>query len=319
MIRNPFRPLIKRMFNFQRFGSSFHLTIKNSEDLIKLLELDEAHWVATNAPINTINTDPVFLNLLDNDEDTRIRAAEVKAAVSWTLSVLRDHGGIDSASDILDVAAVDEENEDGQIIIQTANKILSRLRSEKQSSITLTQIRDIKRKEQQGGLDKAGVVLAGAADTDDEKQLINDILQTIGGETHPGGKSGITFDGLQQFLQEAEELENWRKRADISPGETSKIMPLGEETFEAYRVFRELHEKIEQFYALCDLIQLNPSAEQFVYSDERELNALDVHDFSAIKLHVQRAAVSPPNDAAKLNFKAKHNPQFTEQLDAFAI
>ena len=82
MIRNPFRPLRKRMFNFQRFGSSFHLTIKNSEDLIKLLELDEAHWVATNAPINTINTDPVFLNLLDNDEDTRIGAAEVKAAVS---------------------------------------------------------------------------------------------------------------------------------------------------------------------------------------------------------------------------------------------
>jgi len=318
MIRNPFRPLIKRMFNFQRFGSSFHLTINSSEDLIKLLELDEAHWVATNAPINTINTDPVFLTLLDNDEDTRIRAAEVKEAVSWTLSVLRDHRGIDTASDILDVAAVDAENEDGQTIIETANKILSRLRSNKQSSITLTQIREIKRKEQQGGLDKAGVVLAGAADTEDEEQFIRDILKTIGGETHPGGKSGINFDGLQQFLNEATELEEWRKKADISPGKTSDIMPLGEQTFKAYRIFRELHEKIEQFYALCDLIRLNPSAEQFVYSDDRELNALDVHDFSAIKQHVQRAAVSPPNDAAKLNFKARHNPQFSEQLDAFA-
>ncbi|MCK4627318.1 MAG: hypothetical protein KAV00_18540, partial [Phycisphaerae bacterium] len=56
---------------FQRFGRSQHLRIASADDLATVLELDEAHWVATGAPIETINCDPVFLNLVDTDNNGR--------------------------------------------------------------------------------------------------------------------------------------------------------------------------------------------------------------------------------------------------------
>ncbi|MGH1362869.1 MAG: hypothetical protein ACRBF0_04880 [Calditrichia bacterium] len=317
MNKNPLRPITKRKFAFQRFGSSYHLKINSVDDILQLLDLDEAHWVATNAPIDTINADSTFLNRLDNDSDTRVRAAEVKDAISWTLSVLKSYGGIHENSEILDLAAIDSSHEDGETILETSQKILARLHVEQRSSITLHQIRSIKRKEQEGGLDKAGVVLSGAASSEDEKKLIRDILNTIGGDTHPGGKTGITNDGLEQFLKEAEQLENWRKQADVSTSETTDIMPLGKETSEAYDVYRKLHDKIEQYFSLCNLIRLNPEAERFIYADDKELNALNVYDNSALKHHLELSAISPPNKKATLEFKEPLNPVYAEDLLTF--
>ena len=72
-------------FRFKRFGSSYHLQINNGNDLARVGELDGAHWVATNAPIETINADPVFLRRIDSDADGRIRVEEVRQAIRWLL------------------------------------------------------------------------------------------------------------------------------------------------------------------------------------------------------------------------------------------
>ena len=68
----------KRM-TFKRFGRSHHLRIRSAEDLAAAAVLDEAHWVATGAPIDTINCDRTFLELFDTDNNGRLMCFEVIA------------------------------------------------------------------------------------------------------------------------------------------------------------------------------------------------------------------------------------------------
>ena len=98
---------------FQRFGRSLHLRIRTPEDLRRVGELDEAHWVATGAPIGTINCDPTFLNLVDSDSNGRILCYEVKLAVSWLFGVLRDADGLAAGSDAVRLDAVDTDDPRG--------------------------------------------------------------------------------------------------------------------------------------------------------------------------------------------------------------
>lgn len=54
--------------SFENLGSSLHLKIQNYTDLKAILELDEALWIATTAPVSTLKIDTDFLNFLDTDE-----------------------------------------------------------------------------------------------------------------------------------------------------------------------------------------------------------------------------------------------------------
>jgi hypothetical protein len=63
--------------SFENLGSSLHLKIQNYTDLKAILELDEALWIATTAPVSTLKIDTDFLNFLDTDGDQRIRAEEI--------------------------------------------------------------------------------------------------------------------------------------------------------------------------------------------------------------------------------------------------
>ena len=75
-------------WTFERYGRSCHFQIRSADDLARAAELDEAHWVATNAPIATINADATFLQLLDTDHNGRIMCHEVRGAIRWLGRVL---------------------------------------------------------------------------------------------------------------------------------------------------------------------------------------------------------------------------------------
>jgi len=104
-----------RKLTFKRFGRSYHLRIQTAEDLRAVLDLNEAHWVATAAPIETINCDATFLKLVDTDHNGRILCYELKDAIAWLLKTLCDTRGVSAGSTTLSewlpVAAYSSERE----------------------------------------------------------------------------------------------------------------------------------------------------------------------------------------------------------------
>jgi hypothetical protein len=159
-------------FRFERYGHSYHLQIETAEDLKRVLELDEAHWVATNAPIHTINADRTFLELLDSDGDKHVRSAEVKQAISWLFEHLHDTSGVKGGNTNLDPAAIKTDDKEGRRIHSSMLKIFRRHNIPESTDIRLETVREIKQEEEKGGIDTACIVLPAAAPDDEIREFL---------------------------------------------------------------------------------------------------------------------------------------------------
>jgi hypothetical protein len=307
----------RHQFHFERFGSAYHLKIKNAHDLQAVLELDEAHWVATTAPGATLNCDPVLLSLIDTDNDGRLRAEEIKDAIRFLFENLLDKSGIAPGNTRLNLDAVNRHLEIGERIYSSATKIRNRLEIP-EAFVTLEQVRTIKTEVLEGGLDEAGIVLAEAAQDKNVSQIIEDILATVGGKPHPRGGPGVDETSLELFIQQCQQYRDWLQQA-TPPGEqdVSEILPLGEATDEAYALFSLLENKIAQFFLLCSIQQLNPELLVRAISAKDGSLAIDVLDLSQAHSYLADAPLASPNEEKALDLTGNVNPYYSRELKRF--
>ena len=266
----------KNPVKFKRIGRSYHMQIETAEDLANVLDLDEALWVATNAPLSTIHCDPTFLSLLDADQTGRITCREIKQAVRWLLEVLRDHGGIAKPSRALLLSAINTESDEGQIIHKAAQKILARKGKADTGVISLHEVRKIKTDIQAQPVSEAGVVLPQAAENPEIQQFIRDIVDTTGGILHPAGLAGIDAGKLERFRHESRQYLDWLQRGKL-PNKRAKtdIMPLGEKTHQTYEVLESVRSKLDQYFAQCEALVLDEQFARQMGWTEAELANLD--------------------------------------------
>ncbi|MDY7010672.1 MAG: hypothetical protein SVV80_07960 [Planctomycetota bacterium] len=224
-----------RKMVFQRLGRCRHLKIATPEDLAHILELDEAHWVATGAPIETINCDRTFLKLMDTDNNDRLMCFEVRDAIAWLMKNLRDRSGMTSGSTSLLLDAINIDQAEGGQIRESASKILAGLDLSGADEITLEQVRRAKVTAENRPVSETGVVLPDASEDDELRQFITDIIATVGGAAHPCGKSGVDRKQLGQFLSQVKVCLEQKGTEQVGEGQTeSPVMPLGAEKLNKY-------------------------------------------------------------------------------------
>lgn len=203
---------------FRRYGHSYHLKIETADALAHVVQLDEAHWVANNAPLNAIYCDNTFLQFLDADNNERITCREIKDAIRWLLSVLRDWKGITERSQVLHLGAIDTNTDLGRQIHGAACKALTSLGQPDANKITLDQVRQIKTRVSSTPVSAAGVVLPEASEDPEVRQFITDVIATIGGLPHPAGAQGIGTAQLDKFIDNAAAYLNWHEQGHVTVG-----------------------------------------------------------------------------------------------------
>ena len=305
-------------FRFERYGHSYHLQIETVEDLTRVLKLDEAHWVATNAPIHTINADQTFLELLDSDGDKHVRSAEVKQAIRWLFEHLRDTSGVKAGNAHLDPAAIKTDDQEGRRIHGSMLKIFRRYNIPETTEIRLETVREIKKEEEEGGIDTAGIVLPAAAPDDDIREFLQDILATVGGELHESGEKGVTREALDRFFEEIRSYHAWLAKADIPEGEgSSPIMPFGDETPRLYTILAKIQEKITQYFMLCEAIRISPAVADQLKNRVNRLNDLDFSDSQEIGSFLESEPIAWQTPDNCLDFEGTINPHYAEALEEF--
>jgi len=300
---------------FRRFGRSYHLSIESADDLAAVLELDEAHWVATGAPIDTMNCDATFLDLVDSDDNRRIMCYELKDAICWLFKNLRDLSGVAEGSASLPLDAINTDHDEGKRIHQSASKILDRLGCADADRITLEHIRRIKSTVESTAVSEAGVVLPEAAEDEEIKQFLTDIIAVVGGADHPSGRKGATRAQLDKFLADCRAYLEWQAAGGLAEGQTkSDIMPFGTDTGATFAVLASIRDKIDQYFAQCDAAALDPRVvDQLALSDD-ELKALDLADPAAISEMLKAAPLARPTAERVLTFDDQVNLYYAPQL-----
>ncbi|MCC5847053.1 MAG: hypothetical protein JJU29_03085 [Verrucomicrobia bacterium] len=292
-------------------GKAYHMVLQNAADLKVARETDETLWVATAAPISAFRLDMEFLRYLDQAQDQRIKSGEVKNAVDWLLAVLTDHSGIDGAATDLRPKAVNELHPDGKFI----RPLLERIRGD-DPTVSLAKIRKWRARLESRPVSEAGVVLPEAAEREDVRKLMEDLLRVMPGAPHPSGKNGVDEATLNNFVSLAKARQAWRAQAaSDEPGGRSEVRPLGDDSAAAHAIYLQIRDAIDRFYALCDVVAMNPEALPQLWPGpplpENTANATD------IQAHLRTAPPAKPNPEGLLRIDNRVNPAFARLLHEF--
>ncbi|MDX1682013.1 MAG: hypothetical protein R3336_02730 [Phycisphaeraceae bacterium] len=298
---------------FARYGRVYHLKVETADDLRRTLILDEALWIATGAPTDTIHGDAALLDHLDQDDDHRVLVDELRVAIEWTLDCLTDASGLEARSETLQLDAIDTSHNDGRAIHNAARKIVDR-RPDDDASVDLTEVRRVIEQVKNQPVSEAGVILPEAADEDDLADFLRDVIATLGGAEHPSGRFGVDEDRLTRFFDAARGYLDWQAAGESDDEDDEGIRCLGDETGAAWDAITAVQEKIESFFAQGRAITIDPAAANRLPPSAEDLAATDFDDPDAVDQLLARAPIAEPGADRPLPLETGVNPVYRDAV-----
>ncbi|WP_309382423.1 hypothetical protein [Cerasicoccus frondis] len=194
---------------FFKAGGFNQMCLEKADDLRLVLDLDETLWVASSCPVKGLDIDEKTLSLIDSDSDGRIRPPEIKEAIRWFFDVLSGYETVIEGRDWLELSQLNAESEKGAALLKSAQRILENLGRADADRITLADAQDRSGIFAQVKSNGDGVIPEVAAEKDETKAVIRDIIKAMGGEADRSGELGVTADKVNAFYQAAQEFLNW--------------------------------------------------------------------------------------------------------------
>ena len=99
---------IKKLGQAVLTGKPVKAPALTAADLLKLRELDQKLWVALACPTTGLEFDAATLALIDTDQDGRIRAPELIAAVKWAGACLKNPDDLLKGGKELPLSAIND-------------------------------------------------------------------------------------------------------------------------------------------------------------------------------------------------------------------
>ena len=208
-------------WTFFRAGGLDQAALTSGADLLALAQLDQKLWVALSCPVKGLEIDERTLALIDTDGDGRVRAPEVVAAIQWAASRLRDVGALLNGTDGLPLSALNPDTPEGRAVADCAREILARLGRTNAGAISVAEAGDAAKLLAANPFNGDGVIPPEAAEDEETRQLIRDIIACLGGTSDRGGAPGVTRAQGAAFHAELTAFAAWNARA----GEASSAGP----------------------------------------------------------------------------------------------
>ncbi|OIO70122.1 MAG: hypothetical protein CO186_07315 [Zetaproteobacteria bacterium CG_4_9_14_3_um_filter_49_83] len=258
-------------WNFFRSGGFDQVVIESGEDLRHLPELDAKLWASLSCPTQNLELDVDTLKLINSNADGRIRLPEINAAVLWICSVLRDQDVLLSEGSSLPLSAINDESDDGKLLLVSCRSILANQGKADQESIDLADVLDNKAIFGQTRFNGDGIVTVNSAEDADCQRVIADAIATLGGLEDRSGQPGIDAAKNTQFFNEAALLLAWQAEGEA---DSQTVFPFGEHTDAAYSSFKLVETKVDDYFARCRLAAFDPRAIAHLNCSEPQLAAI---------------------------------------------
>ncbi len=261
------------VWKFVRLGGLDQVVIETTADLLNLDQLDPKLWVVLACPVKGLELDEKTLALIDTDKDQRIRVPEVLAAIKWANLHLADVGDLLSGRDYLPLSAIDTSTPDGQGTLASAKAILRGLGNADADRVTLAEAADTVKLFAATTLNGDGVITVESAPDDAVKQIITDIIATVGSTPDRSGKPGVDQTRADTFYTACTACIDW-----LAKGTTPEVLTLGEKTAAAAAAVRAVRAKVDDYFARAQLAAFDPRAVAALNRSEGEYITLAAHD-----------------------------------------
>src|SRR5437667_5647722 len=301
------------VWKFFRAGGFDQVRLETGADLMALDQLDQKLWVALACPTRGIEFSTRTLDLIDTDQDGRIRAPDIIAATRWAGSCLKNPDELLASSPSLSLSAINDATPEGKQLLSSAKQILSNLGRKDAQAITIEDTTDTTRIFAQTVFNGDGIVPADSADDDTVKMLINDIIACLGADTDRSGKPGVSQARVEQFFIEARAFSEWWKKAETD----ANGAPLGDSTSTGYATMKAVRVKIDDYFARCRLAAFDPPALVAVNRQEAEYLALAAKDLTITALEIASFPLARIEANKAMPLKEGLNPAWADAVARF--
>ena len=237
-------------WSFSTVGGVKRVNLESAEDLINLPDLDPKLWTALSCPIDNLEISKEILALIDTDHDRQIRVPEVIAAMQWVMPLLKDPGDLLKQEAVLPLEAINDQNESGATLLDTATRLLSSLGKSEVGYVTPTDLVDSSDILKHAVFNGDGVITIAAANSTLLQNVINDIIAGVGSVPDLSGEQGINADLVDRFFSECNAYFSWMQ-SGIEQEAT--IFPFGDGTQASFAAFSAIRAKVDDYFLRCRL------------------------------------------------------------------
>jgi len=300
-------------WNFTRRGGIFQVQLNTVEDLRALEALDPKLWVALSCPVDDLEIDRRTLALIDNDADARVRIEEMLTAVTWTLARLSAPESLFSGG-ALPLAAIQASDPEGEKLLASAKRILANMGVPDAPTISVDQAANTEQIYSNSRLNGDGVIAKDASDDPAIQELIGEIMACLGSEIDRSGESGITEGKLDTFFADLRSYEHWWAQGELDAARGKDVLPLGDATPEAFKNFIAVEQKIDDFFARCQLVAFDPRAEPALNRDVALYKEIAAEDFSVARKDIEALPLARVMATSTVPILAGINPEWRQRM-----
>lgn len=298
-------------WRFIRAGGFDQVRLDSATDLMALDQLDPKLWVALSCPTRGVEFDRAILDLLDTDNDGRIRVPEIIAATKWALSLLKSPDELLKSSQSLPLDAINDTTPEGKELLASAKQILTNLGKADESTISTEDTADTAKIFAKTYFNGDGVIPAGATENDTVRAVIQDIITCLGAETDRCGEPGVNQEKVDGFFAEAQAYSDWWKTAESDP---ANILPLGDATINAAAALNAVKAKIDDYFTRCRLAAFDPRALEALNRQESEYLEIAAKDLTITASEVTGFPLSHIEAGKPLSLKEGLNPAWADTI-----
>lgn len=264
-------------WQFFRAGDFDQVLIRDGTDLAALGQLDKKLWATLSCPVHGLEFDARTLQLIDSDNDDRIRVPEILAAIEFCKHLLKSLDVMVEGGQSLSLDCIDDSHDDGKHILASARRILASLGKEAETAISVDDLmaaHDVMAKLSFNG---DGIMPPSAVEEAALRTVVEDIIACVGGEADRSGEAGVSAGKLAQFFEAAQARLAWLQAAQAG----GEILPLGDATAAVHVALDTVRAKIDDFFVRCRLAAYDARAAAPLNRAEADFAALAVRCLSS--------------------------------------
>lgn len=286
----------KYEWQYCSLGGAIRVKIGSGEDIAHLGELDQKLWTVLSCPVEGLEFDKQTLEYLDTEKDGKIMVNEVVQAAQWLTSVIKDKDSILNGDSVLKLDNIDTSTTAGKGLYNSARQILKNLGIDK-DEISLADASDSKAIFAGTKLNGDGIITALSTSDDAQKQIIADIIATVGSVEDRSGEKGVNAELIEKFYASCADWAAWKSSAPV--------MPYGERTAAAFDAYNALKDKMNDYFTRCRLVAFDTEVAKAVNVAVTDINDID------------SCPIAAPKAARTLDLAAI-NPAWQKRFDALA-
>jgi hypothetical protein len=301
-------------WNFSRVGGVNRVNFETGMDLVSLEHLDQKLWTALSCPVYGLEIDSKTLELIDNDNDDKIRVPEILEAVKWLTSVIKNPDDLISENQYLPLSAINDNSGEGKILLNSAKQILSNLGKTDADKISVDETSDTVKIFANTKFNGDGIITEDSSDDVSIKKLINEIVQCVGSSTDRNGKPGISMNHINDFYRSCEEYSGWYAKAEA---DSQKIFPFGDSTADALDAYSAVRAKIEDYFLRYRLSEFDPGSADTLNSLKSRYESITNKDLSACLDEIATFPIAGTEFGKTLSLAKGINPAWEKALIRF--